>query len=44
MHLFNRELGKKFESGSIGVIAENKEKCISFNINVAVGEYETPFS
>ena len=29
VHLFIRELGKKFDSGSIGVIAENKEKYIS---------------
>ena len=42
VHLFIRELGKKFDSGSIGVIAENKEKYISFDINVSVDEYETP--
>ena len=42
MHLFIRELGKKFDSGSIGVIAENKEKYISFNINVSVDKYKTP--
>ena len=42
MHLFIRELGKKFDSGSIGVIAENKEKYISFNVNVAIDEYEIP--
>ena len=29
-------------SQSIGVIAENKEKYISFNVNVSVNEYETP--
>ena len=29
-HLFIRELGKKFDKGKIGVIAENKEKYISF--------------
>ena len=31
-HLFIGELGKKFDSGSIGVIAENKEKYISFTL------------
>ena len=35
-HLFIRELGKKCYSGSIGVIAENKEKYISFNVDVVV--------
>ena len=40
MHLFIRELGKKFDSGSSGVIAENKEKYISFNINAIMGLYE----
>ena len=39
--LFIRELGKKFDSGSaIGVIAENKEKCISFNVDVVRGLYK----
>ena len=42
MHLFIRELGKKFDSGSIGVIAENKEKYISFNVDVSVDEQKTP--
>ena len=42
MHLFIRALGKKFYSRSIGVIAENLEKSISFNISVTVDEYETP--
>ena len=42
VHLFIRELGKKFDSGSIGVIAENKKKYISFNANVAIDEYENP--
>ena len=36
-HLFIRELGKKFDSGSISVIAENKEKYISFYFSVIVG-------
>ena len=40
MHLFIRELGKEFDSRSIGVIAENKEKYISFIVNVIVGRYE----
>ena len=39
-HMFISELGKKFDSGSIGVIAENKEKYISFNVNVTIGEYK----
>ena len=39
-HLFIRELGKKFDKGKIGVIAENKEKYISFNVNVFVDKYE----
>ena len=38
-HLFIRELGKKFNTGKIGVIAENKEKYISFNIDVVVDSY-----
>ena len=38
-HLFIRELGKKFYEGKIGVIAENKEKYISFNVDVVVHEY-----
>ena len=38
--LFIKKLGKKFNSGSIGVIAENKEKYISFNIDVIMGLYE----
>ena len=42
MHPFIRELWKKFGSGSIRVIAKNLEKYISFNINIAIGEYETP--
>ena len=41
-HLFIRELWKKFDSGSISVIAENKEKYISFDINVSVYKYGTP--
>ena len=39
-HLFIRELGKKFDTGKIGVIAENKEKYITFNVNVIVGKYK----
>ena len=37
--LFIRELGKKFNTGKIGVIAENKEKYISFNVDVVVDIY-----
>ena len=39
-HLFIRELGEKFDSGSIDVIAENKEKYISFGVKVVVDELE----
>ena len=35
-HLFIRELGKKFNKDDIGVIAENKEKYISFNVKIPV--------
>ena len=42
--LFIKELGKKFNSGSIGVIAENKEKYISFSVNIIVGRYEDMWS
>ena len=38
-HVFIRELGKKFDKGKTGVIAENKEKYISFNVDVIVNEY-----
>ena len=38
-HLFIRELGKKFDKGKIGAIAENKEKYISFNVDVVVDKY-----
>ena len=38
-HLFIRELGKKFDTGKIGVIAENKEKYISFYVDVMVDKY-----
>ena len=41
MHPYIRELEKKFYSGSIGVIAENK-KYISFDVNVAKDEHKTP--
>ena len=37
-HLFIQELGKK--TNKIGVIAENKEKYISFTTNVMVDEYQ----
>ena len=39
-HLFIRQLGKKFNSEDIGVIAENKEKYISFSVNVVVAKYK----
>ena len=42
VHPFIRELGKKFDSGSISVISENKEKYISFNVNATMDKYETP--
>ena len=35
-HLFIKELGKRFNKNDIGVIAENKEKCISFNVKINV--------
>ena len=38
-HLFIRELGKKFDKGKMGVIAENKEKYISFNVDVVIDKY-----
>ena len=38
-HLFIRKLGKKFDTGNIGVTAENKEKYISFYIDVIVDKY-----
>ena len=34
--LFIKELGKKFNKNDIGVIAENKEKYISFNVKISV--------
>ena len=35
-HLSIKELGKRFNKNDIGVIAENKEKYISFNVKVNV--------
>ena len=35
-HLFIKELGRRFNKNDIGVIAENKEKCISFNFKINV--------
>ena len=35
-HLFIKELGKRFNKNDIGVIAENKEKYISFNIKINI--------
>ena len=34
--MFIRELGKRFDKDDIGVIAENKEKYISFNVKISV--------
>ena len=33
-HLFIKKLGKRFSKNNIGVIAENKEKYISFNVKI----------
>ena len=38
-HLFFRELRKKFNTGKIGVIAENKEKYINFDVDVVVDSH-----
>ena len=35
-HLFIKELGKRFNKNDIGVIAENMEKYISFNVKINV--------
>ena len=35
-HLFIKELGRRFNKNEIGVIAENKEKYISFNVKINV--------
>ena len=35
-HLFIKELGKRFKKNDIGVITENKEKYISFNVKIHV--------
>ena len=37
--MFIRELDNKFNTGKIGVITENKEKYISFNVDVVVDSY-----
>ena len=36
VHLFIKELGKRFNKNDIGVIAETKEKYISFNVKINV--------
>ena len=36
VHLFIKELGRRFNKNDIGVIAENKEKYISFNVKTNV--------
>ena len=33
-HFFIKELRKRFNKNDIGVIAENKEKCISFKVKI----------
>ena len=33
-HLFIKELGKRFNKNDIGVIAENEEKYIRFNVKI----------
>ena len=35
-HLFIKELGREFNENDIGVVAENKEKYISFNVKINV--------
>ena len=35
-HLFIKELGRRFNKNDIGVIAENKEKYINFNVKINV--------
>ena len=35
-HLFIKELERRFNKNDPGVIAENKEKCISFNVKINV--------
>ena len=35
-HLFIKELGKRFDKNDVEVIAENKEKYISFNVKINV--------
>ena len=35
-HLFIKELGRKFNKDDIGVIAENKEEYISFNVRINI--------
>ena len=36
VHLFIKELGKKFSRDDVGVIAENKGECSSFNVNINI--------
>ena len=35
-HLFIKELGKKFNKDDVGVVAENNEKFIGFNVKIDV--------
>ena len=34
--MFIKELGRRFNKNNIGVIAENKEKYISFNVKINI--------
>ena len=34
LNLFIKELGRRFNKNDIGLIAENKEKYISFNVKI----------
>ena len=36
VHLFIKEIGRRFNKNNIGIIAENKEKYISFNVKINV--------
>ena len=44
IHLFIREVGKKFDSGSISMITKNKQKYISFNVSIITDEREMSLS
>ena len=42
-HLFIKELGRRFNKNDIGVIAENKDKYISFNVKINVKLLEVKY-